>query len=156
MFETTGGKAEKAAPEETGMAVTERIIVETEEDGLHPVTRDVEQVVTGSGIEEGVCVVFCPHTSASVIINEDDAALRDDILQTLYDLVPDDAEADYRHGTHEHQPNAHAHLKTLLTGSSITIPVQDGSMVLGTYQTVFLLDTDGPRRREVVVQVLEG
>lgn len=136
--------------------MAERITVETDADGLHPVTAEVERIVAGSGVDEGACVVFCPHTSASVIINEDDTALRDDIRETLYDLVPGDDAADYRHGTHEHQPNAHAHLKTVMTGSSITIPIEDGGMVLGTYQTLFLLDTDGPRKREIVVQVLDG
>lgn len=138
------------------MTATERLNLRTEADGLHAITDEVKQVVVESGVESGVCIVFCPHTSASVIINEDDAALEEDILETLYDLVPGDDEADYRHGTHEHQPNAHAHLKTLLTGSSISIPVVDGGMVLGTYQSIFLLDTDGPREREVVVQILEG
>lgn len=134
----------------------QRFTVETEADGIHAVTGAVSDAVAASPVSEGVCVVFCQHTSASIIINEHDSALETDVRKKLYDLVPHDSEADYEHGRHEHEPNAHAHLKTLLTGNSLTIPVTDGELALGTYQDLLLLDFDGPRDRTILVQCLSS
>ncbi len=133
--------------------MAETITVETDRDGIHRITGAVEDAVAAAGVGEGAVTVFARHTTAAVVINEDDPALHDDIRDVLYDLVPHDSDADYRHGTHEHQPNAHAHLKALLLGPEKTIPIEDGAPVLGTSQEVFLVDPDGPREREVAIQV---
>lgn len=130
----------------------EELTFTTPDSGLLTITSDVRNAVPDG--HDGAVLVFCPHTTASLFINEDEAGLRDDINDALLDLVPHSDEHDYAHD-HGHDPNAHAHLKTVLTNSDLTIPVQDGELTLGTWQEIFLLDTDGPRQRTVQIQPLD-
>ncbi|MDQ6883251.1 MAG: secondary thiamine-phosphate synthase enzyme YjbQ [Candidatus Dormibacteraeota bacterium] len=112
------------------------------------ITKDVEAVVTASGIEDGICVVFVPHTTAAVFLNENaDPDALADILSTLDRMVP--WEAGYRHA----EGNAAAHIKASLVGTSETIPVEDGRLSLGRWQGIFFAEFDGPRRRECRVSV---
>jgi len=115
------------------------------------VTALVQQQVTESGIPEGLCLVFVPHTTAAVTINESaDPNVARDILMVLNKIVPWD-EA-YRHM----EGNSPAHLKTSLIGSSEIIAVEKGRLVLGTWQGIFFCEFDGPRSRKLDVRVIRA
>ena len=113
------------------------------------ITARVEHVVRESGVETGLCQVYVPHTTAGVFINEnaDPDALRD-ILNTLEALVP--WENGYRHV----EGNAAAHIKASLVGTSQTVPVRNGRLMLGRWQGIYFADFDGPRERQLHVTVL--
>lgn len=115
------------------------------------ITASVAEKVRESGIRDGICVVYVPHTTAGVTINEGaDPAVMDDVLRALDRLIP--WQADYRHS----EGNAAAHIKTTLTGSSVSVLVENGRLLLGTWQRIFLCDFDGPRTRKVHVAVRGG
>ncbi len=113
---------------------------------ITPTCRDL---VGKADISEGICLVYVPHTTAGVTINEaaDPAVVRD-ISAQLAKLVP--AGAGYTHA----EGNADAHIKACLIGSSVQVPVANGRLVLGTWQGIFFCEFDGPRRRSVHVQVI--
>jgi secondary thiamine-phosphate synthase enzyme len=113
------------------------------------ITSQVRKIVRGSGVREGVCVVSVPHTTAGVCINEaaDPAVVRD-INATLERLVP--ARGPYTHA----EGNSDAHIKSVLTGASVQVPVSGGELFLGTWQGIFFCEYDGPRSRRVAVQTL--
>lgn len=116
---------------------------------LISITDHIQQLVEESGIDNGVCVVFVPHTTAGVMINENaDADVRHDILAHLDRLVP--AVSDYRHA----EGNSAAHIKASLIGSSVTVIVEDGELVLGRWQDIFFAEFDGPRQRSVYAKVI--
>ena len=115
---------------------------------LMDITALVRDVIHKSKIENGICYVFVPHTTAGITINENaDPSVRQDILMGLDKLVP--WQGDYTHL----EGNAAAHIKASLVGSSETIPVEKGDLVLGTWQGVFFAEFDGPRRREVWIKI---
>lgn len=111
----------------------------------------VEKVLATSGVSDGVCVVFVPHTTAAVTINENaDPDVRRDIIAELEKVVP--FVDNYQHM----EGNAAAHIKASLLGSSATVVVQDGRLKLGTWQSLFFCEFDGPRTRQVWVKVMPG
>ncbi|OGD35916.1 MAG: hypothetical protein A2V45_06095 [Candidatus Aminicenantes bacterium RBG_19FT_COMBO_58_17] len=113
------------------------------------ITRQVEEEVRKSNLKSGICVVYVPHTTAAVTINENaDPTVRQDLLMSLRKAVPDSLP--YAHS----EGNSPAHVKSSLVGASITIPIEDGRLVLGTWQGVFFCEFDGPRHRHVYVQLL--
>jgi len=115
------------------------------------VTEQVQQIVRESGVKNGVCFVFVPHTTAAVTINEGaDNSVRLDIIEKLSKLVP--FEANYHHL----EGNSDAHIKASLVGSSVTILIENGKLALGTWQRVFFCEFDGPRARQVFVQIVEA
>jgi secondary thiamine-phosphate synthase enzyme len=129
----------------------ERIAVSTKESTeLIDITREVQALVSQNRVESGICVVSTRHTTTGIIINENEAGLKSDILNLLDRLVP--RGKGYFHDRID--DNAHAHLRAMLLGSSVTIPIEHGSLALGTWQSIFLVECDGPRRREVAVSVL--
>ncbi len=116
---------------------------------LIDVTREVAEAVRSSGVGEGREFVFVPHTTAAVTINENaDPDVQHDVLLTLAELIPQDRRG-YRHG----EGNSDAHVKASLLGSSETILVQDGRLVLGTWQGIYFAEFDGPRTRQMHVAV---
>ncbi|MCR4402527.1 MAG: secondary thiamine-phosphate synthase enzyme YjbQ [Firmicutes bacterium] len=119
------------------------------QDELVDITADVRRLVRESGVERGVCLVYVPHTTAGVTVNESaDPDVARDILEALTRMVP-------RHGAYRHaEGNAAAHIRATLVGSSATIPVEGGDLALGTWQGVFFCEFDGPRSRRVNVRVL--
>jgi secondary thiamine-phosphate synthase enzyme len=118
---------------------------------LLDITRRVREKVRGSGVQEGVCFVYVPHTTAAVMINEHaDPSVARDVQNALTRLVP--AGAGYAHV----EGNADAHIKAVMVGASETILVREGDLVLGTWQGVFFCEFDGPRWRKVMIRVLEG
>ncbi len=114
------------------------------------ITAGIRDAVRRSGVADGVCVVYVPHTTAGLTINESaDPAVAADILEHLEKLVP---RGRYRH----REGNADSHIKASLMGFSHTILLAGGDLELGTWQGVFLCEFDGPRRRRVMVKVIPG
>ena len=112
-------------------------------------TSEVQGVVVSSGIKDGLCVVFVPHTTAAVTINENaDPDVRADILTALRRAVPDSLP--YAHS----EGNSPAHIKASLIGSSVTVIVEAGRLLLGTWQGIQFCEFDGPRSRKLYIQVL--
>ena len=127
----------------------ERFELETPAYGFVDITARVRQIVRESGIEEGLCVVYCPHTTAAITINENaDPDVVHDLKLALADTFPDRCEFRHREG------NSAAHLKSSVIGASETIPVTGGAMTLGTWQGIYFCEFDGPRHRKVYVQVV--
>ena len=118
---------------------------------LIDITHLVEKVVSGSKIKSGSCTVYVPHTTSAVTINENaDPSVRSDITKELNKIVPFDDNYSHLEG------NAAAHIKASIIGSSETILIDGGSLVLGTWQGIFFCEFDGPRNRKVLVKVIEG
>lgn len=116
---------------------------------LIDVTAEVQRAIAASGITDGIAVVFNPHTTAGVTVQENtDPALRADVLGHLAKLVPQDPAFGHDEG------NADAHLKASLVGSSVTLIVAGGRARLGTWQAVYFCEFDGPRSRRLDVQVI--
>ncbi len=113
------------------------------------ITYLVRETVSKSGIDDGIVMVFCPHTTAGITINENaDPDVVRDILVGLDKVFPVDG--DYRH----FEGNSHAHLKASAMGASCNIIVSDGTLLLGTWQSIYFCEFDGPRRRKVIMKVL--
>lgn len=114
-------------------------------------TSQVQEVVQESGVSEGVCHLFVPHTTAAVTINENaDPAVKADILMVLNKIIRD--EEPYRHL----EGNSPAHIKASIIGPQLTVLVSGGRLVLGTWQGIFFCEFDGPRTRKMHVKVVEG
>ncbi|MBW1786390.1 MAG: YjbQ family protein [Deltaproteobacteria bacterium] len=112
------------------------------------ITAAVRKELSRSGITDGTCVVYVPHTTSGITINEGaDPAVCRDILMKLNDLVP--ANAGYLHM----EGNADSHIKASLMGSSVTVLVEEGRLVLGTWQKIFFCEFDGPRSRKAFVSI---
>jgi len=117
---------------------------------LTDITDKVQAVVSKNRVKDGVCFVFCPHTTAGITINENaDPSVRSDIINTLNKLVPENA--GYAHA----EGNSDSHIKSSLFGSTLTIFIEDGNLAFGSWQGIFFCESDGPRSREVWVKVLE-
>ena len=112
------------------------------------VTADVAEAVP-SDLERGVCTVFVPHTTAGVVVNEYESGLLADVERALERLVP-------RKDTYGHNAiddNADAHLRAMLLGESVSVPIVDGALGLGTWQSILFVECDGPRTRSLAVTV---
>jgi len=115
---------------------------------LVDITEEIQNIVTKSKIKEGVCFLFCPHTTAGLTINENaDPSVKKDILNTLNKLVPENA--GYAHS----EGNADSHVKSSLLGSSVTLFIEGGQLALGTWQGIYFCEGDGPRSRQVWVKL---
>jgi len=115
------------------------------------VTGKVQEAVRDSGVKDGIVLVHCPHTTATIVVNENaDPDVGRDILATFERLVP--RKGDYRHA----EGNSQAHVLSSLAGCSVTLPVDGGMVALGTWQGIFFVEMDGPRNREVWVTVLDA
>jgi len=118
---------------------------------LIDLTGRVRELVARSGIRHGSVLVYVPHTTAGVTINENaDPDVVYDLLRQLEVMVP--KQPFFRHA----EGNSAAHVKATLVGSSVAVPVADSRMALGTWQGIYLCEFDGPRSRSVNVQILEG
>ncbi|RFT16410.1 MAG: Uncharacterized protein OP8BY_1588 [Candidatus Saccharicenans subterraneus] len=115
------------------------------------ITGKIQALVRASGIRSGLAVIFCPHTTCGLTINEQaDPDVRADILMALRKIVPDHLPYAHTEG------NSPAHIKTSLVGSSLTVMIEKGELLLGTWQGIFLCEFDGPRSRQVWVRLLES
>lgn len=118
-------------------------------DEVVDLTARVGEQVAASGVRDGLCLVYCPHTTAGIVINEGwDPDVARDVLTVLDRLVP--WTGGYRHA----EGNTAAHLKAIACGASQTVPVADGRLALGRWQAIQFYEFDGPRQREVHVTVL--
>jgi secondary thiamine-phosphate synthase enzyme len=116
---------------------------------LMDITAKVKEAVLSSGVANGICTAYVPHTTAAVTINENaDPSVRQDILMTLRKIVPDSLA--YKHS----EGNSPAHVKACLVGSSVNIIIDEGRLALGTWQGIFFCEFDGPRSRKVYLNVL--
>jgi len=122
--------------------------IPTAPENFYNITRQVRQAITESGVQNGTAVVFCPHTTAGITINENaDPDVVHDMLLGLAKAYPDRSE--FRHG----EGNSAAHLKATAVGSGVTIIVADGKPMLGTWQGIYFCEFDGPRNRKFFVNV---
>lgn len=113
------------------------------------ITRQVQTAIDDSGLQEGLCMVFIPHTTAGVTINEAaDPSVREDILMVLNQMVP--WKAAYKHA----EGNSPAHVKASLMGASQMVQVSGGRLVLGTWQGIYFCEFDGPRTRKVNITLI--
>lgn len=114
------------------------------------ITAEISAIIQAENITDGVCVVFCPHTTCGVIINENaDPAVKQDMLNYLDRLVPESS--DYLHS----EGNSNAHIKAALLGSSENIIIKAAKLILGSWQGVYFCEFDGPRQRKVYLKFLK-
>jgi len=115
------------------------------------ITNKIDEIVKNSGIYKGIVNVFVQHTTAGITINENaDPDVVRDMLSTFDKIVP--FEDNYKH----YEGNSHAHIKASMLGSSVSIPIEEGKMTLGTWQGIYFCEFDGPRNRKVVVSIMES
>jgi secondary thiamine-phosphate synthase enzyme len=113
------------------------------------ITREVEKITLKAQVSEGLVLVYCPHTTAGITINEGaDPSVQEDILKILNQMVP--FKGPYRHG----EGNSPAHIKASLIGSSVTVIIENGRLLLGRWQSLFFCEFDGPRTRKVFIKII--
>ena len=118
---------------------------------LEEITERVADVVAATGVREGICYVIVPHTTAGITVNEAaDPTVVADVLGYMSELVPRDGMWLHAEG------NSDAHIKAAMVGHSAVIPIEEGELVLGTWQGIFVAEFDGPRPRTVLVKVIAG
>jgi secondary thiamine-phosphate synthase enzyme len=128
---------------------TKTYTLRTERENFYSITSQAQEAVAESGVKDGICVVYCPHTTAGITINENaDPDVPRDLLLGLRKAFPDRPE--FRHA----EGNSSAHLRAAAVGSSVTVIIQDGRLLLGTWQGVWFCEFDGPRTRKFVVGVM--
>ncbi|MDA2914035.1 secondary thiamine-phosphate synthase enzyme YjbQ [Acidobacteriia bacterium AH_259_A11_L15] len=135
----------------SAVAATWQVVAVATKSRTHikDITREVAGAVRQSGVENGLCYLYVPHTTAGILINEsDDPDVARDIGETLDRLVPRDAK--YRH----YEGNADSHVKASLVGSSEIVPIEGGKLGLGRWQGIFFCEFDGPRQRQVKVRIV--
>jgi len=126
--------------------------IETEkEQDIINITDKVQNIVAKSEVKSGICIVYVPHATAGILINENhDPSLRKDIIKQLNEFIPE-------HNNYEHDEvdnNAAAHIKSAIVGPSEVIPLEKGKLQLGRWQQIALVDFDGPRERRVFVKLI--
>jgi secondary thiamine-phosphate synthase enzyme len=114
------------------------------------ITNQVRELVRSSGVKSGLCLVYIPHTTACLFINEGaDPDVIKDIAYSLEKLVP------WRDSYAHSEGNSAAHIRSAIIGNSRVIPIENGDLVLGTWEAIFLADFDGPRERKVIVKIIK-
>lgn len=113
------------------------------------ITSEVQSVISKSGVKEGICYIFVPHTTAAITINEGaDPSVKRDILNQLNKVIP--FQGDYQHM----EGNSPAHIKASLIGFCQTVFIEEGKLILGTWQSIYFCEFDGPRHRQVRVKII--
>ncbi|NLW11905.1 MAG: YjbQ family protein [Clostridiaceae bacterium] len=132
--------------------MTEKFTLRTSSKNcLIDITSQVSSAVTASGIESGIAYIFVPHTTAGVTINENaDPDVVHDILLGLDHAYPE------QRGFCHYEGNSTAHLKASAMGATCTVLIEDGKLMLGTWQDIYFCEFDGPRQRSILVKVIEG
>ena len=116
---------------------------------LVDITDRIQQIITKSRVKQGICFLSVPHTTAGITINENaDPSVKRDILTTLNKLIPEDA--GYTHS----EGNADSHIKSSILGSCLHIFIENGRLCLGTWQGIFFVEGDGPRNRQVWIEII--
>ena len=128
---------------------TQEFTLQTDAEGMYNVTSSVADLVRVSGIQSGICVIYCPHTTAGITINENaDSDVQYDLLLGLREAFPD--RRVFRHM----EGNSHAHLKSSCVGASQLVIIEDGRLLLGTWQGIYFCEFDGPRQRRYEVKLI--
>lgn len=123
----------------------------TKRNEIIDITEQIKSVSENSGIKDGICVVFCPHTTAGITINENyDHSVKTDLLFSMEKISP--AYKEFRHS----EGNSDAHVKSSLIGSSLNLIISDGKPVVGKWQGLFFCEFDGPRNRELFVKFISS
>ena len=113
------------------------------------ITSEIQQVIDEAGIKDGICCLYVPHTTAGITINEGaDPSVVSDIQRTLSKLIPNNLNYSHMEG------NSDAHIKSTVVGASKTVIIDDGKLLLGTWQSIFFCEFDGPRHRRVLVKLM--
>ena len=124
-------------------------VVSRNRNEMIDITGDVQNIVTKENIKNGIVIVYVPHTTAGITINEGaDPSVQRDIIETLKRLIPESG--DYHHM----EGNSDAHIKASLLGSSVTVLLENNKLVLGTWQHIFFFEGDGPRHRRFYVEII--
>ena len=131
----------------------EIIISSTEKNEIIDITAKVEELVSATNVKEGICLVYAPHATATVMVMEADGAVEQDVLSSLSGIVPKNREYVHQHGSEP--SHGAAHVKSSLFSPSQSIPISSGKLQLGTWQSIVFCEFDGPRaKRRVLVQVV--
>lgn len=127
-------------------------ITTAKRDEMRDVTREVAAFVDQSGIQEGLVVVYCPHTTAGIAINENaDPDVKKDVLMRLNEVYP------WKHPEYRHmEGNTASHLKAITTGNSQTVIIHQGRLLLGRWQGIYFCEFDGPRTRQIHFKLIQG
>ena len=127
------------------------IIKTTERIEMIDITEKIADFITRSNVKKGICCIFVPHTTAGITINENaDFTVQLDINSKLSELVP--ASENYSHC----EGNSDSHIKSTIVGSSLNIIIDGGKPVLGTWQSIYFCEFDGPRNRRLYIKIIEG
>ena len=119
---------------------------------LIDINQQVADIVSRSEVKEGICFIYAPHATAGIMINEnDDPNICLDITECLSEYIP---QGKWKHDRIDN--NADAHIKASIVGPSETIPIKDGNLLMGTWQSIMLADFDGPRERRIIVNVIKS
>jgi secondary thiamine-phosphate synthase enzyme len=127
-----------------------RVTTEAKQE-VRDITREVSQIIAKSGVQDGMLLLFPHHTSASVYVSDSDATLTEDFMGLMERIVP---AGEYKHDLTDAKQNARAHLMSLLSGHNLTLPVTEGALDLGVYQTVYYAEFDGMREKEILVKII--
>ncbi len=123
----------------------------TPSQGLVDITREVSEAVSESGVYDGICIIFCPHTTAAITINENaDPDVRTDFVNGMNGTFPERNEFRHLEG------NSDAHLKSSSVGASEIIIINKNKLLLGTWQGIYFCEFDGPRKRKFYVKIMKG
>jgi secondary thiamine-phosphate synthase enzyme len=121
----------------------------TEQTEFLDITGEVEKVILNAQVQDGLALVYCPHTTAGITINEGaDPSVQEDILRILNQIVP------FKGPYHHAEGNSPAHIKASLMGSSVLVMIENGRPVLGRWQSLFFCEFDGPRTRKVLIKII--
>ncbi len=124
------------------------------------ITSKVQEIVDGSGIREGQVLVFIPHATMGVVINQNEPMLLQDFMRVLYKQVPVDDQYSHdlfelrRSKTADGRSNGHSHCKSMFMGINVDVPVEKGKLLLTERQSIFAVEFDGARKRDIIVQVI--
>jgi len=126
-------------------------VVTQKRNEMVDITGDVQDVVEQENIDEGVAIVYVPHTTAGITINEGaDPSVQHDIVEILKKIVPETGNYNHMEG------NSDAHIKASILGSSVTVLIKNKRLVLGTWQHIFFYEGDGPRTRKVIIKIFSS
>lgn len=125
-------------------------VVSRKRNEMIDITSDIQEIVNEEKTKNGFVIIYIPHTTAGITINEGaDPSVQRDIIETLNKLVPESG------GYHHSEGNSDAHIKASILGSSVTVLLEDGRLVLGTWQHIFFYEGDGPRNRKAYVDFVK-
>lgn len=121
----------------------------TGSEGMYNITKDVKGLVSKSGVKDGICLLYCPHTTAAVVASENvDVDVKADILSAFREAFP--KREDHLH----YEGNAFAHIRSTIAGVSVSMIIDNGKLVLGEFQGLYFMEFDGPRTRNYYVKII--